>query len=72
MDEEIKKGDRFLYKFGWFGTAMGGFLGLQNCSCILHVDSNESGELWFKDGPIWFSPVYPIDQKFMKLLKKVN
>lgn len=68
--ENIKAGDRFLYKFGWFGSAHGGFLGLENYSCILTV-VEDNGVMWFKDGGLWFGEVYPIEEKFFSKLVKL-
>ena len=54
---EIKEGQRYLYKFGWFGTSFGGptaWLFGKKYECVLTVEREITGTLWFKDNGIWF------------------
>lgn len=54
---KIREGDRFLYKFGWFGLSFGGFgafLFGRKYECILEVKKGLTGTLWLMDNNIEF------------------
>lgn len=71
---EIKEGDKFLYKFGWFGTSFGGptaWLFGKKYQSVLTVEKHDE-ELMFMDGGLFFGPVFPLDEKFMKKLTRLN
>lgn len=77
---KLKEGDKFLYKFGLFGTTIGGifslFLGKPYVTTL--IVEKEKGRLWFRENNgVWFSPIKNEelddikDKKFIKRLYKI-